>query len=238
MTVKAFLRLDIKNISRDGMLLILLPVPMVLAVLLRFVFTPLTELVRPWVHLKTYTPLILMFILNMGPLLTGMISGLLLVDEADDHVIPALAVTPPGKNGFLFYRLASPFILTSLLLLPVPLISRLEIGWHWSRTLPFTLICSLAAPLEAMIIAVFSRNKIEAMAVAKMTGILFMAPFIAWFAPGPWKFAGAPLPGFWVSLAGFGDNSYGVSMLLLVPSILLLLLAARFLLIRFNKRIF
>jgi len=236
--VKAFLKLDAKNISRDLMLLILLPVPLFLALLLRFGFPLLTEQLSPWTDLEKFSPLILMFILNLGPLLTGMVGGLLLVDEADDHVIPALAVTPPGKRGFLLYRLAVPFIWTLLVLQPVVVLSGLNPGWNRSLTLPYTLVTSLGAPLEALLIAVFARNKIEAMAVAKMTGILFMAPFVAWFAPGPWKFAGALFPGFWVSLSGFGDHSAGFGLFLLLPSVLICGAAVRYLLIRFDKRIF
>jgi fluoroquinolone transport system permease protein len=237
-TIKAFLRLDVKNISRDVMLLVLLPVPLFLALLLRFGFQPLREVLIPWFDLGNYRKLILMFVLNMAPLLIGMVSGLLLVDEADDHVIPALAVTPPGRQGFLFYRLSSPYLWTVLILQPVPWLSGLSVSWSWALTIPLILINSLAAPMEAMIIAVFSHNKIEAMAVAKMTGILFMAPFIAWFAPGGWKFFGSILPGFWVALSGFTTYSNGMRLLVMTPALLLYTLAVLGLLRQFDRRIF
>ncbi|MBF9016293.1 MULTISPECIES: hypothetical protein [unclassified Oceanispirochaeta] len=237
MSEKAFILLDIKNISRDFILLVLLPVPLLLALILRLGFSALADLLRIWIDLETYSPLILMFILNMGPLLIGMIGGLLLVDEADDHVMPALAVTPPGRRGFLLHRLGAPYFWTALVLLPVPLLSGLEVEFSFARLLVLVLIVSLGAPLEALIIAVTAHNKIEAMAVGKMTGILFIAPFIAWFAPGNWKYLGGVLPGLWISLAGFEEMSFLKTVTLLMPALLLTSLAVLLLLRRFERRI-
>jgi fluoroquinolone transport system permease protein len=237
MTEKAFILLDIKNISRDFILIILLPVPLLLALILRLGFSALADLLRIWFDLETYAPLILMFILNMGPLLIGMIGGLLFVDEADDHVLPALAVTPPGRRGFLMHRLGAPYFWTALVLLPVPLISGLTVDLSFARLLPLVLIVSLGAPLESLIIAVTAHNKIEAMAVGKMTGILFMAPFIAWFAPGNWKYLGAILPGFWVSLAGFSQTGFLTTLTILLPALLLTITAVLLLLRRYERRI-
>ncbi|MDC7235728.1 MAG: hypothetical protein PQJ58_21070 [Spirochaetales bacterium] len=237
MSEKAFFLADLKNISRDLMLLILLPVPLFLALLLRFGFTALASVLRIWIDLETYAPLILMFILNMGPLLIGMCAGLLLVDECDDNILPALAVTPPGRKGFLKHRLGVPFLWTVLVLLPVPWLSALAGDLSLFRHFFLVLTVSLTAPLEALIIAVTAHNKIEAMAVGKMTGILFMAPFIAWFAPGGWKFAGGMLPGFWISLSGFHREGLGGAFLYLLPALLLTAGAIGLLLERYEKRI-
>lgn len=235
MSEKAFLLLDIKNISRDIMLLILLPVPLVLAAALRLGFNSLAGLLDRWIDLETYAALIFMFILNLGPLLTGMISGLLLVDEADDHVLPALAVTPPGRRGFLIHRLVSPCIWSFLVLLPVPLLSGLPVEISFYKMIPILILSSFAAAMEALIIAVLAKNKIEAMAIGKMTGILFMAPFIAWFVPGPWKFLGGIIPGLWVSLYAFSGEAGKAALLL--PPLLLNGLGIFYLLKRFDRRI-
>lgn len=237
MSEKAFILLDIKNISRDFILFILLPVPLLLALLLRLGFSALADLLRVWIELESYSPLILMFILNMGPLLIGMIGGLLLVDEADDHILSALAVTPPGRRGFLMHRLGGPYFWTALVLLPVHIISGLTVDISFARLLVIVLIVSLGAPMEALIIAVTAHNKIEAMAIGKMTGILFAAPFIAWFAPGAWKYLGAILPGFWVSLSGFEERGFFGTLLRLLLALLLYVSLGLLLLNRFERRI-
>ncbi|MCK5674272.1 MAG: hypothetical protein KAH95_12905, partial [Spirochaetales bacterium] len=59
------------------------------------------------------------------------------------------------------------------------------------------------------LIAVLAKNKIEAMAMGKVTGVLFIAPFIGWFAPAPWKFSAGILPPFWVSESYFDIMSGG-----------------------------
>ncbi len=237
MSERAFWKLDLKNISREAMLLALLFVAPFLALLVRLFLPLLAEALRPWISLEDHSPLVLMFIMNLGPLLTGMITGLLLVDEADDHVLPALAVTPPGKRGFLIHRLTAPYIWTVICLLPVPLISGIDIFLPVSRLIPIVLVLALGAPMEALIISAFAGNKIEAMAVGKMTGFLFLAPFIGWFAPGFWKFSGFPLPGLWPSLALFTAPGFGLFLLFLLPAVILNGLGIRLLLIRFERRI-
>ncbi|MDA3940212.1 MAG: hypothetical protein PF693_13055 [Spirochaetia bacterium] len=198
----SLLKLDIKNISRDFILMVLLPVPIFLALLLKFGLPQLIPLVSEWVNLNSFTPLILIFLIIMGPLLTGMVSGLMLVDEGDENVVPAIAVTPLGRKGYIMYRLTSPFVWTFLILLPVPYLSGLaEI--NYLIYIPIILIASLGAPFEALFIAVLAKNKIEAMAMGKISGILFIAPFISWFAPAPWKFLGGIFPGFWVAESYF-----------------------------------
>ncbi len=237
MTVNAFIKLDLKRISRELMLGVLLIVAPFLALMVRFFFPLLAGALSPWIKLESHAPLVLMFILNLGPLLTGMMTGLLLVDEADDHILQALAVTPPGKRGFLRHRLTAPYIWTVLCLLPVPFISGLDVMQTPERLVPVILILALGAPFEALIIAAFAGNKIEAMAVGKMTGFLFLAPFIAWFAPGPLKLLGSLLPGLWPSLALFSAPGYGLFLLLLLPSLILNGLGIRLLLFRFDRRV-
>ena len=202
------LKHDIKNISRDFILFMLLPVPVVLAVLLKIGLPYISQLTSQWIDLYSFSPLILIFLIVMGPLLTGLVSGLMLVDEGDEKIISAIAVTPLGKNGYLFYRLTAPFLWTFFILLPVPLLSGLaEIPYLYY--IPIILTASFGAPLEALLIAVLARNKMEAMAMGKVTGVLFIAPFISWFAPASWKFFTGILPGFWVSESYFNKVDGG-----------------------------
>jgi len=211
------LKLDMKNISREVILLILIPVPVFFAFLLRFGLPLVVKLVDKWVDLYTFSPLFLIFFIIMGPLLTGMISGMMLVDEADEHVIPAISVTPLGRNGYIKYKLFTPFIWTFIILLPVPFLSGL-IEINYLYYLPIILILALGAPLEALLIAVLASNKIEAMAMGKMTGLLCIAPFISWFTHQPWKFLGGLIPSFWAAEAYFdiinGGNMYFYYILL------------------------
>ncbi len=196
------LKLDIKTISRDFILILLLPVPLFLAILLRLGLQILQQFLLKWVDLIPFYPLILIFVIVLGPMLVGMVSGLMLVDEADENIIPAIAVTPLGKTGYLIHRLISPFIWTFLILLPVPLITGIA-DTNYFIYIPVIFTASMGSPIEALLIAVLSRNKIEAMAIGKMTGLLITAPFISWFAPAPWKFIALILPSFWTSESYF-----------------------------------
>ena len=227
------IKLDLKNISREFILIILLPVPLFLALLLKIGFNPLVAFFSNWIDLSMYSSLFLIFLITMGPLLVGMMTGLMLVDEGDENILSAIAVTPLGRKGYLIHKLMTPFIWTFFTLIFVPLISGL---WNinYFYFFPIILTASLGAPLEALIISVLANNKIEAMAIGKMTGVLFIAPFISWFAPFPWKFLGGVLPSFWVSESFYSLKTGGIafpvfiSVGLLINCIFIILLLKKF----------
>ncbi|MBL8126276.1 MAG: hypothetical protein JNM64_01485, partial [Chloroflexia bacterium] len=104
-------------------------------------------------------------------------------------------VTPVGKAGFLAYRVG----ITALIAAAITL-------YAWPLILP-----SVAAPIVAVIavlvaassvgfavvLPAIARNKVEGLAVTKLTNLLSVAPLLA-AIPSPLRFLAAPLPPFWI----------------------------------------
>ena len=108
---------DLKNISRDSMLLIALLVPFILAFLMR----PILPFVREVLHrelsfeLSEYYGLIMSFLILVTPMMIGMLSGFLILDERDEKILFFYSVTPLSKSGYLLYRVTAPAIVTFVL---------------------------------------------------------------------------------------------------------------------------
>ena len=80
------------------------------------------------------------------------------------------------------------------------------------------LCLSLAGTLQGIIIGLLvitvSSNKLEGMAVTKLSSLMMLGAVIPHFVPAPFSFAFAFLPSFWM-----GKGVLEISLLYLLPSI-------------------
>ncbi len=191
---------DMKNVSRDSFLILIYGILLLIAILFRFGIPMVAELVKPWVDLTEHYTFIMSFLAFLTPGFVGMVMGFILLDERDEDILSYMAVTPLSKSGYLFYRIVSQMIISFLLmyvilfiahLTPVPVI----------RLIPVGLMASLEAPIMALFLAAFANNKVEGLAVYKLTSIIFLAPFVGYFVKSNWAFLAGILPPFWVSKA-------------------------------------
>lgn len=198
--IAALLRSDVRNIVRDPILVAVSCVPFIIIALLRFGVPALTNVLRGTFDLAPYHGLIFSFFLQLTPYMYGLVIGLMLLDERDEHLLTAISVTPLTRSGFLLYRLAMPVgfgLIVSYPMLYLTGLIHVPVG-H------FTLVALLAAfqaPINAMLLVAFARNKVEGMAVAKAGGVLLMAPLAIAFLDPPTQFTGGIAPTFWVSKA-------------------------------------
>jgi hypothetical protein len=127
--------------------------------------------------------------------LIGWVSGFLLLEDRDDGTLLAVEVTPVGRAGFLGYRLAISAAITALitalgiaLLLPeVPM---------WLK-----LVLLVTVPADTVLASVallaLARNKVEGLALTKLTNIAAIVPLAA-FIPSPVRLLGGIVPTYWV----------------------------------------
>lgn len=236
--VKALGPIDLRSVLRDSLLRWMVIYPILLALALRWGAPALSE--RLWIRyqfdLPSYYVLLMSFMVELMPILVGMVIGFLLLDQRDDQVLFALQVTPLTLNGYLAYRIAAPLVVSVAITLAIfPIAALVEVG-----TLPlFLLACGAAplAPIFALFLAVFARNKVEGFALTKASGMLFLPPVIAWFVPPGWQWLFGVIPtywpvkAFWLHLAG--ESGWFIACLLagLVYQALVLWLLLR----RFNR---
>jgi fluoroquinolone transport system permease protein len=193
----ALLRADWRNVARDPLLLLVLAVPVLLALLVRMAFPWAAALAAPRLALDDYAPFVVGYMLILTPMLVGGAAGFMLLDEREEQLLAALAVTPLGKQGWLTYRVALPVAATAVVSVAAVYLSGLEPPPP-GRLLIMVLLAALEAPLATLFLAAFAANKIQAMALAKAGTVVVVAPFATLLVPSFWEYLAAPLPQFWV----------------------------------------
>ena len=99
---------DLKSITRDANYWMMILGPALMVAVLRRLVPWVTLLLRQHLDfdLAPHYPFMAAFFILVPPLLFGMISGFIILDEQDEHIISFLTVTPLTKIGYFAYRLA------------------------------------------------------------------------------------------------------------------------------------
>lgn len=191
--------MDAKSIGRDALLRWVILLPILIALMARWVLPALLKEVEAIVAfdlLPYYRPLMAYVLLLLVPNLVGFVTGFLLLDQRDDRTLYALQVTPLSLNGYLVYRLAMPVLLSFLLsLIVLPLSGLVPLRW------PLLLIAAISAapmaPIFALTLAAISQNKVQGFALMKMSGIVLLPPLAAYFIESNWHLLLGLVPTYW-----------------------------------------
>ncbi|MFS0868821.1 hypothetical protein AB3N00_02635 [Paenibacillus xylanilyticus] len=203
---------DIRHAGSDPVLLVGFLGPVILILLTRFGF----PMAAQWLQtsysfdLNEFRDFTAVLLVVTIPMLLGMMTGLLMLDERDENLISYFAVTPLMKRGYLSYRLTLPSILSAVLTVMFILCSGLaefRVG-----ILLMLLLLAIEAPWFALLVAAFSANKVEGLALYKIGALLFIAgPIVIFFVPDPWQWVGIWIPTYWpamVFITGISGASF------------------------------
>lgn len=197
--VSAYARADLRSIWRDPFTRLLLAGPLLLVVVVRLAEPGVARLLaaEAGVRAADHHPAAAGFLLLMlFPFLYGSLMGLLLLDERDGGILMALRVTPVSLRGYGLYRSALAAALTAVTLaVGLPASGLLTVPM--AAALPAIALSALLAPLPAFLLAGFSANKVEGMAVLKAMGLPLFSPVVAGVVDAPWRWAFAVVPTFW-----------------------------------------
>jgi hypothetical protein len=200
----------VRTLLRDRFLTFMALLPFAIALIYRFgvpaIDTALARVIDPAVfRLSTYYPLISAFLLGLTGMFAGGITGFSLLEDRDEGVLTALAVTPLGRGGYLTARLLFPALFAvvgSALVVPLA-------GLHRPEPAAFALAVVAAAPLapvSALLVVALAADKVEGLAVWKLLGFLFLGPAVL-LLPASAQPVGWPFASYWVArayLAGGG----------------------------------
>lgn len=228
-------RNDVRMVRRDSFLRWVIAMPFVEALLVRWGVPALEGQLAGGFSLAPYYPLIISYIvLQMVPLLMGVVIGFLLLDERDENTLQALLVSPLPLRLYLGYRVAAPLLLSVIMImLAVPLT-----GLNLVAPLPLlavALVTAMFAPVVGLFFVAFAENKIQGFAQMKIIGTLALLPVGAYFVAEPWQYlAGLLLPSYWPLkaywLAAAGEANWLVFLLvgIVVNLVLLAFFVGRF----------
>lgn len=199
--VKMFLKGDAKNVLRDPLMLLVLGLPLYLFIMVQFglPFVDIQFVKYTSFQLMDHFYLILCFIVLMVPMMAGMLTGFLLLDEKDDGIFEYMDVTPLKKIGYLGYRITLPLFLSliiSAVFVYLVLTGDAVVNW-WLLAMAL-MVASLFGPLIAMYLAVFCKNKVEGMTYLKLISIFSIVPIITYLFESWWAMFAYIFPMTWL----------------------------------------
>lgn len=224
-------KMFIRQIWNDYMLFTVSVTPLLIACFFRFGIPCIEQLLCSYFNkssiLADYYLLFDLFLSVLTPYMFCFVSSMVMLTEYDENITSFIAVTPVGKKGYLISRLAFPAILsffTSILLMLWFTLT------EWSLfmiiiTCLLTCILSIAATL---FIFSFSHNRVEGMAVAKLSGLITLGLPLPFFIMSNIQYLFSPLPSFWIAKLCMKNNYIFVLPFILTSVIWLWLFYKKF----------
>lgn len=192
--------IGLRQVLRDGMLLLLLPSPFLYGVGFR--------LLMPWADaflraqfsfsLIPWFPLSDALLMALTPFMVAVSSAFLMLDERDQGVGSYFGVTPAGGRAYLLARLGWPMLWAFCCTLLVQSLFGLS-GAGTMVVLSVSLISALQGVSMAMLLVSLAGNKVEGLALSKLTGMFLLGLPVPWLLGAPGKYLFAFMPSFWIS---------------------------------------
>ncbi len=186
-------RADLANLRRDPMLLAAGVVPLLVAGSVMVGFDPLAAAVARFVELDR--PLVVGGALLLAPLLIGFVVGFLLVEEHEERILDAVAVTPLGNSGFLKHRLLLPAAVGAG---AAAFVGGVVGEMSLQALVSVAVLAAGTASLVTMTLAAIARDRVQALAVSKLTGFLMVAAIAFQFVDGWWRIPLGLVPATWL----------------------------------------
>lgn len=184
---------------RDMMLFVACLAPIFAGLLFQFATPPLEAVLMDWFHMSAvispYYALIDLFFAMLSPTMFCFVSAMVSLEEADEKTAAYLFITPLTKTGYLAARFGFPaacaFLVTAVLL-PVFKLTPLS-------PLDIALLAAggiLQGIIISLLILTFSSNKLEGMAVTKLSALMIFGAAIPFFIKHNIQLVIFPLPSF------------------------------------------
>jgi fluoroquinolone transport system permease protein len=193
------LRIGLRQVMRDGMLLVLLPAPILIGLTAKLALPFANRLLEeeysfslfPWYGLADGT------LLCLTPMLTAMAMAFLLLEERDDGLSAFYHVTPAAGCPYLLARIGIPLMWAFLMTSAVAGIFGIS-GLSAAVILCCSLISTLMGTALAMMLVALAANRVEGLALSKLMGISLLGLIAVWVVPEPYHYLFALLPSFWI----------------------------------------
>ncbi|MGN0252436.1 MAG: ABC transporter permease [Oliverpabstia sp.] len=168
--------------------------------------------------LMPYYCLFDIFFASLTSVMFGFISAMVALEEHDDHIERYLFITGLGRSGYFISRMILPAILA--LVMTVILLPMFElIKWSVIEILFLSLTGSLQGIVIELLIITLSSNKLEGMAVTKLSSLIMFGAIVPFFVPAPIDLCVFFLPSFWMGKAVFERKTIIMLLAVLVAVI-------------------
>lgn len=227
--MKSFLHM-LKLMRKDLIAIVIALVPFIMGVLFYYGIPFVDELLAlQFGHkiLQPYYELFDTFLIMFTPSMFCFVSALFVLEERDDNLSTYLSVTPLKRQGYFFSRIG----MIALISIPISmlLISLFHLGVN-NHLLWYTL--ALASGLQGLFISIFiiafSSNKVEGMAIGKITSLFTIGAVIPYFINDNIQYLFSFLPSFWMSKAIVEHQLLFILIAILLLGIWILLVRVKY----------
>ena len=226
----------LRQIAKDSMLYLVLAAPVLEAFAFRFGIPYLEKWLCAYFGtaaiLAPYYLLFDLLLATLTPYMICFVSSMVMLTEQDENLAGYMAVTPVGRRGYVVSRLGFPAaasFLASVVLLRLFSLTGLSL----SALLVICLLTDLLAVTVSLLVVSFSHNRVEGMALAKLTGVLILGLPVPFFLHSGVQYLFSFLPSFWIA-----KYSLEGGVLPVLPALLLSLLWIWRLYGRYEEKVF
>jgi fluoroquinolone transport system permease protein len=228
-------RIFIRQITEDDMLWAVCLAPLLAGLVFKFGIPFAEKQLCGYFGLNAIlTPYYLLFDLFLcllTPYMFCYASSMVMLIEHDANLTGYMAVTPVGRTGYILSRLAIPAALSFAAAVIVMLFFSLT-AWRLGLLLIISFLMCALSIAGSMIIFSFSRNKVEGMAIAKLSGLFMLGLPVPFFMTSSVQYLFSPLPTFWLAKLCLNRNP-----LFLLPALVTLLVWLWLLYRRFSLKL-
>jgi fluoroquinolone transport system permease protein len=204
----------VKEISRDYMMLMLIVTPFLVGVLFKFGVPLLeTRVLATFGYgdvIKSYYGLFSWLLALLTGMMFAFVGALVVLGEIDDGIARYILITPPGEKGYLFSRIVIPALISgamSAFLVVLFALTRLSL----SEILVMVVSTTLCGIIIAFFVVAISSNKVEGMAVGKISGLFGITFFMPLLIKGAVKYLFYVFPMYHVGVWSLGGSLYSLA---------------------------
>ncbi len=194
----------VRTMRRDMMLFVSCFVPIFAGLFFRFAIPFLEDVFLIRFHMAAvispYYRLIDVFLAMLSPAMFCFVSAMISLEEADEKTAAYLFITPLGKTGYLSARLGVPAVTAFLITVFLLTVFRLT-DLSLIAILLFAAGGTMQGMIAALLIVTISSNKLEGMAVAKLSMLPVVGAVIPFFIRENIQYVLSWLPSFWIGKA-------------------------------------
>lgn len=184
---------DFRMVFRDPLLRIFLLMPLLVFAIIKWL---LPLIVDAFPAIQPYDYVILMWACMQAATMFGFINGFVFLEEKDENVFSALRVVPVSASMLIAFRMALGVAISMLISWLILQFGGILSVMDWQIWL-IALQYGMLAPLLALLLAVFARNKLEGLAQFKIYNLIVNLPILIYFLDYQGLHALAIIPTYW-----------------------------------------
>jgi hypothetical protein len=200
---RSLIKSDIKLITRDPVLMAAALYPLIIILLLKFAFNPVSNLIflKTGFRLEIYYTIIAITLISVIPLLLGFIYAVIDIDKIDLHKVNIIPLILADKKSFLYLRVMEPALVSFIIVLIVTLFTDPVPSEGWLRSVFASFLLTAQVPLVLLYIISFAGSRAKAIVLLKIYGILLAVVPLGLLLHHPWNYLLFYFPYYWISWA-------------------------------------